>query len=1284
MIYSPQTAISKVLHKVIKYSPTILFSVALASTTTRAVAQAITPANDGTGTVVEQTDNTFDITGGQQAGSNLFHSFEQFGLDAGQIANILSNSDIDNVLGRVAGGDPSVLNGVLQVTGGDANLFLMNPAGVIFGNDFQLSVPGSFTATTADAIAIDDFWFNATGANSYENLAGTPSGFAFVNSDPGAVINAGELTVSKGEQVTLLGGAVVSTGTIEAPGGTINISSVPGENIVEISQKGSLLSLGLPVEVAQEINAPDGGLTADDIPALLSGEGIEDELDLVVENGVTKLASTDTAIPTNTGTTIVSGELAVSDASADGEGGAIDALGERVGLLGAALDASGTAGGGSVRIGGDYQGAGPVPNAKRTVVDESSTIDANALENGDGGRVVVWADEATQFLGNISARGGTKLGDGGFAEVSGRQSLSFDGIVDLSSETGAWGQLLLDPKNVIINDDGTSEIPLSGNILAGDSPGDTFSIADDKISAALLNGDVAIAATDEITVDSNIFSVNSDSSLTLSASIIDVNASISTGGDLTLVGENSIDIASAPMRSLTITSDRGGLSLVGGDIALTADGERLGLRTRVNSNLILTGNNISIVSNNEDTSLNAFSTRNITLDGGADVQLIAENNLTVKGNAIEISSGFEGDTFLQAGNDLQLNGSGTIPDFGDGTISLRAFGEATFSGENVTLDSTQGAVFIESSGNVSLQAEKTLAVIDAAGEDQQTQVLAGGDTLLQGPEAVNINALENGESFFISNGNLNLVSDGLTTGNGRFVTEGDILFTTLSGALGNFTYSPLSSSGVISADGNVSFGNYEGPSFKIEATGSITGGDITINSFGPTPTGSDPDEVILANSQSVILRAGLAPYQLINNRLPDLDTVRNQPNVSSSDPTFTVASTPDARANITVGNIDTTNTATTSDGIGTVILKASGDIRTGQIDTGYFTSINPFSVRVINELSITADGSINVAGALKDQSYPEFKLISISGNGLSINLNAGERILTDALETRDFDSSVELATQRDDIQVGYIIAGEGGIDISAAGTFQAVDSFVDTRAFPAAALPAEFVEFLIDQGYYENESDIPQNAQLLDGDRRVSLLVTDDGSFDADRIVPITIRSGDAQRIIAEETYSVAGNVIEVSILGDSALPFVIGPNYNGEAQFVPSNPTDNLSTFDPDNPFFRANDSSGLVFSSSEFPSFASGLSGGISVRSGGNASLYGNLQSQLFELNIPDETNRAVASASVSYLESTDLCEDSLANENNVLTVDETFASRAAGTSSSSTYELTACAIDGENVTE
>src|SRR4028118_2331431 len=153
------------------------------------LAQPITPAADGTGTLVTPDGNRFDIHGGtlSKDGENLFQSFQEFGLSNEQTANFLSNPSIRNILGRVVGGNPSIINGLIQVTGGNSNLFLMNPAGMVFGPNASLNVPAAFTATTATGIGFgNNHWFNAFGENDYQNLIATPSQFAFDISHTGS------------------------------------------------------------------------------------------------------------------------------------------------------------------------------------------------------------------------------------------------------------------------------------------------------------------------------------------------------------------------------------------------------------------------------------------------------------------------------------------------------------------------------------------------------------------------------------------------------------------------------------------------------------------------------------------------------------------------------------------------------------------------------------------------------------------------------------------------------------------------------------------------------------------------------------------------------------------------------------------------------------------------------------------------------------------------------------------------------------------------------------------
>lgn len=247
-------------------------------------AQVITPAADGTSTTVTSNGNRFNIQGGTLSGdrANLFHSFEQFGVREGQIANFLSNPNIQNILGGVIGGDASIINGLIQVTGGNSHLFLMNPAGILFGLNASLNVPASFTATTATGIGLGGGWFDAIATNDYAALVGTPSTFNFSLLQSGSIVNFGNLTVKLGQNLALLGGTVISTGSLSAPGGQITVAAVPGENLLRFSQQGHLLSL----EISPSSPVPLSPLS---LPQLLTGSGNATEV-TVNSNGTVQLA----------------------------------------------------------------------------------------------------------------------------------------------------------------------------------------------------------------------------------------------------------------------------------------------------------------------------------------------------------------------------------------------------------------------------------------------------------------------------------------------------------------------------------------------------------------------------------------------------------------------------------------------------------------------------------------------------------------------------------------------------------------------------------------------------------------------------------------------------------------------------------------------------------------------------------------------------------------------------------------------------------------------------------
>jgi len=212
-------------------------------------------------------------------------------------------------------------------------------------------------------------------------------------------------------------------------------------------------------------------------------------------------------------TTLVAGTIEAK--GSEGKGGTVEVLGNKVGVIGdAGIDVSGETGGGTVLVGGDFQGKNPeVQNAYRTYVGPETTVTADAVTSGDGGKVIVWSDDTTRFHGKISARGGAQGGDGGFVEVSGKGNLSFDGRVDVRASAGRAGTLLLDPQNITIQD---STLAPNDGELAADTPtvGDpagaiyfadppaNFLLSDEALEAQ--TGNVVLQATQDITVVSGL------------------------------------------------------------------------------------------------------------------------------------------------------------------------------------------------------------------------------------------------------------------------------------------------------------------------------------------------------------------------------------------------------------------------------------------------------------------------------------------------------------------------------------------------------------------------------------------------------------------------------------------------------------------------------------------------------------------------------------------------------------------------------------------------------------
>ena len=120
----------------------------------------VTPDNT-VNTQVNQNGNVAEITGGETRGSNLFHSFQDFSVGTGNEVFFNNADRISNIFSRVTGGNISNIDGLIR-SNGSASLFLINPAGIIFGQNARLDIGGSFYSSTADSILFEDGEFSAT------------------------------------------------------------------------------------------------------------------------------------------------------------------------------------------------------------------------------------------------------------------------------------------------------------------------------------------------------------------------------------------------------------------------------------------------------------------------------------------------------------------------------------------------------------------------------------------------------------------------------------------------------------------------------------------------------------------------------------------------------------------------------------------------------------------------------------------------------------------------------------------------------------------------------------------------------------------------------------------------------------------------------------------------------------------------------------------------------------------------------------------------------------------
>jgi filamentous hemagglutinin family protein len=195
-----------------------------------AFSQQVLPDKTFPNQVTSPDGKNFTIKEGITAQNNLFHSFQEFSIPTSGTAIFNVNSNIQNIFSRVTGNNISNIDGKISVSGGNnANLFLINPHGIIFGKNATLNVQGSFVATTANAIAFGNQGnFGVNTGHDPSLLTVNPSALLYNQINAQAnITNQGNLTVSTGKNILLAGGNVTMDGSrITAPSGTVELTGL--------------------------------------------------------------------------------------------------------------------------------------------------------------------------------------------------------------------------------------------------------------------------------------------------------------------------------------------------------------------------------------------------------------------------------------------------------------------------------------------------------------------------------------------------------------------------------------------------------------------------------------------------------------------------------------------------------------------------------------------------------------------------------------------------------------------------------------------------------------------------------------------------------------------------------------------------------------------------------------------------------------------------------------------------------------------------------------------------
>lgn len=631
----------------------------------------------GQATIVQPNASTTQIN---QTSNKAILDWQKFSIARGESVIFNQPGASSVALNRVLGGDPSQIFGTLKANG---SVFLVNPAGVLFAPGANVNVGGLVGST----LSISNADFNA-------------GNYRFANGgNAGSVINQGNINANGG-YVALLAPTVGNDGQIIANGGSVGLGA--GNKVTLSFGSTGMVNVNVDAAAAAASINNKGVVQADGGQVQFVARSADALLDTVINNSgtvrATGLVQKDGRIFLDGGSrgkVANSGTLQAKGEQAGSKGGSITVLGDKIAIEGA-IDASGQAGGGTVLVGGNYQGKGVESNASYTYVSNQASIKADALVQGDGGKVIVWANEKTTFDGSISARGGAQGGNGGFVETSGKNVLRATGNVDASAAKGKAGTWLLDPNNISIDAVGANtNINVAGNVF--ETTDDTAVVSNTVLGTALTGGT-------HVKVQTTNNGANTESGN------ITVNATVTAQGAGTLTLDAQNDIIFTASGKIDSNGNVVNVNLnAGTNAAFTTPGTNASAITMANGAQIITGGGkVTATAKGDGITLAGINTGggDLTVDS-KDGAISQASALTVGGTA-SFDAGASTVTLSNSGNAISklgsvVSGGDFILNNGSTAITL-----------NGTVNATGKAINIATSGEIAFLGTSALVAKDVS------------------------------------------------------------------------------------------------------------------------------------------------------------------------------------------------------------------------------------------------------------------------------------------------------------------------------------------------------------------------------------------------------------------------------------------------------------------------------------------------------------------------------------------------------------------------------------------